>query len=239
MRRDHRPYILKRADQKLQRFFVRRFLRPQLDHLGRGVTVIKPWYVEIFGPSVSIGDYATLAAAPDRRVRLSVWPEAPGKGAITIGDYCLICPGVRVGSAVEVVVEENVMVASGAYITDSDWHDHYDRISQGRGAPVRIRENAWIGDGAVICKGVTVGRNAIVGAGSVVTADVPDNAVSAGNPARVVKSLDPEGPFVRRSDWLADPRRLFDDFDRLDRERLGGNSLLGWLRHLFSPSEGD
>ena len=55
---------------------------------------------------------------------------------------------------------------------------------------VTIKENAWIGIGAIICPGVTIGRNAIVGAGAVVTKDVQDNVVVGGNPARVIKRLE-------------------------------------------------
>ncbi len=230
MRRDHRPYILKKADQRFQRFYTRRILAPQLDRLGKGCTVIKPWYVEAFGPRIAVGDYTSLIAAPDRRVRLSVWPCSEGEGEIRIGSYCLICPGVRIGSAASVTIADNVMVASSAYITDSDWHDIYNRVAMGGGKPVRILENAWIGDSAIICKGVTVGVNSIVGAGSVVRRDVSDNVIVAGNPASVVKRIDPEAEMTKRSDWFADPDRLFEQFDALDRENLQGNTLWGWLR---------
>jgi len=57
------------------------------------------------------------------------------------------------------------------------------------GAPVTIRENAWIGGAAVIRPGVTVGRNAVIAAGAVVIRDVPDNTVVGGNPAKVIKKL--------------------------------------------------
>lgn len=58
--------------------------------------------------------------------------------------------------------------------------------------PVLIREYAWVGAGATILPGVCIGRHAIVGAGSVVTKDVPDYAVAVGNPAKVIKMLDKE-----------------------------------------------
>lgn len=58
--------------------------------------------------------------------------------------------------------------------------------------PVLIREYAWVGAGATILPGVYIGRHAIVGAGSVVTKDVPDYAVAVGNPAKVIKMLDKE-----------------------------------------------
>ncbi len=230
MRRDHRPYALKKADQRFQRFYTRRILAPQLDGLGKGCTVIKPWCVEPFGPRIAVGDYTTIIAAPDRRVRFSVWPRDEGEGEIRIGNYCLVCPGVRIGSAASVTIADNAMVASSAYITDSDWHEIHNRVAMGRGEPVRILENAWIGDSAIICKGVTVGENSIVGAGSVVRRDVPDNVIVAGNPASVVKKIDPEAEMTKRSDWFADPAWLWEQFDLLDWENLRGNTWWGWVR---------
>lgn len=58
--------------------------------------------------------------------------------------------------------------------------------------PIRIQKGAWIGANAVILAGVSVGKHAIVGAGAVVTKDVPDYAVVVGNPAKVIKMLDAE-----------------------------------------------
>ena len=239
MRKDHRPHRIKRAWLRYQAFYGRRFVRPHLDHLGRGPTFMRPWYVEIFGPRIRIGDNATLIATADARVRLSVWERAPDDGAIDIGDAALICPGVRIHSTARVAVGDDCMLASGAYITDADWHDVYDRISMGSAAPVTLADNVWLGDGAVVCKGVAIGENTVVGAGAVVTRDLPANVVAAGNPAQVVRRLDPDGPFVRRSAWFADPGGLRRDIDEWDRAMMAGNSLGGWLRYLLAPRRGD
>lgn len=235
MLRDHRPYFVKKAYLNLQAFYTRRFLVPQLKHVGKRFQVTKPWHVEIFGSPVEIGECATIIAAPDAKVRLSVWPVSPGKGGIRIGDYCLICPGARIGSAEKVVIEENCMVASRAYITDCDWHGLYDRVALGRSLPVRLGPNAWIGDSAIICKGVRVGENSIVGAGAVVVNDIPPNTVAVGNPARIIKHLDPSRSMIARSQWYRDPEALFERIDRLDRSILSGNSLSHWIGHLLSP----
>ncbi len=56
--------------------------------------------------------------------------------------------------------------------------------------PVHIKRNAWIGMGAIILPGVTIGENAIIAAGAVVSKDVPDNALVGGTPAKMIKSLD-------------------------------------------------
>jgi maltose O-acetyltransferase len=57
--------------------------------------------------------------------------------------------------------------------------------------PIIIGDNAWLGGGVIVCPGVTVGRNTVVGAGAVVTRDLPANVVAVGNPARVVRNLTP------------------------------------------------
>ncbi len=239
MRRDHRPYYVKRAWLRLQKQYARHFIRPHLDHLGRGPVFMRPWHVAIFGPGIRLGNYVTVIAAPDGKVRLSVWAEPSEKAAICMGDYGLICPGVRISAAAQVRIGDNCMLASQVYITDSDWHDLYNRIAVGTPLPVDIGENVWIGDSAIICKGVTIGANTVVGAGSVVTKGLPANVVAAGNPARVIRSLDPQVQMTTRAQWFADPARLYRDFDILDRENLKQNSLGHWLRHLLFPRQGD
>ena len=239
MIKDHRPYVIKKAYLKFQKFYVSHFLQPHLDHLGRGFVFMRPWHVELFGAPISIGDYATVIATPDKKIRLSVWPDQAGEGLITIGDYSLICPGVRVSSAAGITIADNCMIANGAYITDSDWHGIYDRISFGTARPVTIQKNAWIGDSAIVCKGVTIGENSIVGAGAIVVNSVPANCVVAGNPARVVKHLDPEETFTTRAAFFSDPARLAREFMAWEQAVLRGNTLFGWLRHLLFPAKGD
>ncbi len=69
---------------------------------------------------------------------------------------------------------------------DPRLHDRHNLLHF---AKVTIKENAWICIGAIICPGVTIGKNAIVAAGAVVTKDVPDNVVVGGNPAKIIKKL--------------------------------------------------
>jgi len=239
MRKDHRPFYIKSAYLRLQRIYAHRFIRPQLAHMGRGCMFMKPWYVEIFGEPISIGDYAVIIATPDHRVRLSIWPPRPGAGRIRIGDYALICPGARLSAAGSMRIGDSCMLANGVYITDADWHDLYDRTAAGPCRPVTLEDNVWVGDSAIICKGAHIGQNSVIGAGSVVTGDIPDNVVAAGNPARVVKTLDPGRPLVTRADWFARPAHLAADIERLDRMMLKDNSLLHWLRHMAFPKAGE
>ncbi|MGA6927172.1 MAG: acyltransferase [Desulfosarcina sp.] len=239
MIKDHRPYVVKKAYLKFQKLYAAHFLRPQLEHLGLGFTFMRPWHVELFGSPISIGRYATVIATPDKKIRLSVWPDRAGQGHITVGNCCLICPGVRISSATGISIADNCMIANGAYITDSDWHGIYDRLSFGNAMPVTIERNVWIGDSAIVCKGVTVGENSIVGAGAIVVDSVPPNCVAAGNPAKVVKQLDPREAFTTRADFFSDPVKLSRDFMAWEQAVLRGNSLFGWLRHLLFPAKGD
>jgi acetyltransferase-like isoleucine patch superfamily enzyme len=239
MRRDHRPWAIKRAFIKLEQRYTRHFIQPQLEHLGRGHRFMRPWHVKLFGAPIEIGRCATVIAAPDAKVRLSVWPQAAGEGRIAIGNYCLICPGVRISAASTVTIGDNCMLANGVYITDSDWHDIYNRLAMGETLPVTVADNVWIGDGVTVCKGVTIGENSIVGAGSVVVRDIPANTVAAGNPARVVKTLDTTNGFVTRETWFEQARNLAAEFKAWDQALLKDNTLLGWLRASFFPTRED
>lgn len=240
MLRDHRPYQVKKAYLKLQNFYAEHFLRPQFTSLGKGHTFIRPWNVEVFGSPIEVGDYVNVIASRDRKVRLTVWSDRKDPAGIRIGNYCLICPGVRLSSATEIVVADNVMFAYGAYVTDSDWHDIYNRVAVvGKSAPVRIENNAWIGDSVIVCKGVTIGENSVIGAGSVVTRSIPANTIAAGNPARVIKPLDPDREIKTRAEWFSDPVTLFEEIDGIDREKLGGNTLSDWIRSSLFPTRGD
>ena len=239
MRRDHRPYVVKKLFLRWQAFYVRRFLSPQFDALGRGHHFMRPWHVELFGAPITLGNYATVIACADAPVRFCVWPQQEGAGGIHIGDYSLICPGVRISSACNVSIGHSVMMANRVYLTDSDWHDIYDRTAPGQGAPIHVGDNAWLGDSAIVCKGVTIGSNSIIGAGAVVVDDMPPNVIAAGNPARVVKSLDPERPLKMRRDWFADPVRLSRDFQVWDQALLEGNTFSHWLRYLLRPHRND
>jgi acetyltransferase-like isoleucine patch superfamily enzyme len=237
--RDHRPYFVKKLYLRFERAYIRRYIGPQLTSLGRHPTFMKPWYVEIFGAPIRIGHFATVIAATDSRVRISVWRDRSRAGRIDIGDHVMLCPGTRISSAAAITIRDNCMIAGKAYITDCDWHDVYNRIGIGKAESICIHQNVWVGDSAIICKGVTIGENSIIGAGAVVTGNIPANTIAAGNPARVVRHLEPTRRFTTRARWFADPPKLFADIDQLDRDMLKGNTLLHWLRYLLRPGTGE
>ena len=140
-------------------------------------------------------------------------------------------------SAKSIIIGDACMIAHGVYISDADWHGIYDRAEPvGNTKPVIFEDNVWICDSAIICKGVRIGKNSIIGAGAVVTKDVPPNSIFAGNPAKLVKELKKKD-FNTRKDFFKDPIKLANDFDSLDRYSLSKNSFLGWLKSLVMPDK--
>ncbi len=100
----------------------------------------------------------------------------------TAGNNMLICKE-------RIEIRENCSIAFGVVISDHDFHKTYTNGKENREtAPVLIKEGVWIGAHAKILKGVTIGEYAIVGAGAVVTRDVPARSMVAGNPAKVIKT---------------------------------------------------
>ena len=240
MIQDHRPYFVKRLIHHLERWYSNHFISPQLEALGPGHCMMKPWNVRVHGKHIRIGDNVHIVTTPDRMVSLSTWAFAEHQGHINIGNNVLLCPGVRLDSACTISVGDNCMFAAGSYVTDADWHDIYDRTRPvGTTKAITLANNVWVGDGAIICKGVTIGKNSIVGAGSVVTNDIPENSIAAGNPARVVKQLDLERELVTREQIFKDTRQLELEMEKLDRYILHHNSILGWIKSLVFPKRGD
>jgi len=236
MRADLRPYWLKKAWLRLRNLWVDYYLRPRCEYLGPYPNIMKPWYVVISGNNIRIGHSFTAIGEPHHRVEIGVWGRAFGQGKVTIGDAVLMSPGARIACSDEVTIGDAVMMANGVYITDSDWHGLYDRIDRAaEPTPVTIGNNVWLGDGAKVLKGVTIGENSVVAAGSVVVKPVPANVVVAGNPARVVKQLDPEQPRRTRLDMYANPEEVADFFDAVDREVLADNTFWFWLLTTIYP----
>ena len=116
---------------------------------------------------------------------------------LTVGDRVFINPGFLAMSRGGITIEDDVQIAANTQLLSNN-HDPYDRQIL-TCKPIHIRKGAWIGAGATIMAGVTVGRYAIVGAASVVTHDVGDYEVVVGNPAMVIKKLEPE-KFSERTD---------------------------------------
>lgn len=107
--------------------------------------------------------------------------------SVSIGKNVVVMNNALFMAAGGVTIEDDVLVAANVQLISNN-HDLYDhQILTCK--PVVLKRNCWIGAGATILPGVTVGENAVVEAGSVVTRDVEANTVVVGNPARVVKTL--------------------------------------------------
>ena len=142
--------------------------------LGERVRIFHPHLVNLYG--CRIGDDTKIGAFVEIQKNVSV-----GR-LCKISSHTFVCEGVTIED--EVFVGHGVMfindrfpraTVSGALQAETDWQV----------VPTRIRRGASIGSGAVIMCGITIGERAMVGAGAVVTRDVPDDAVVAGVPARV------------------------------------------------------
>src|SRR4051794_11261144 len=147
--------------------------------LGSSVKLSK--FINLYG--CSIGDNTKIGAF------VEIQKNAKVGNNCKISSHSFICEGVTIG--------DNVFIGHGVTFIN----DAYPRATTAKGKlqdekdwtvePTRVRSGASIGSGATILSRVVIGENALVGAGSVVTHDVPDNAIVAGNPARLLRSLVP------------------------------------------------
>lgn len=105
---------------------------------------------------------------------------------LEIGDNCGFS-GTVIGCFRKIKLGNNVRCGANTLITDSDWH--LDDPRTGQPKEVIIGDNVWIGVNATVLKGVRIGENSIIGAGSIVVNNIPCNVIAAGNPCKVIKQL--------------------------------------------------
>ncbi|GAA2528075.1 sugar O-acetyltransferase [Rarobacter incanus] len=137
-----------------------RILRDLLGHVGDGVVVRPPITVDL-GERIAVGEGTFI------NFGLMALDIAP----ITIGAACQIGPNVQLLTPIHPIEPEP------------------RRAGLETAAPITLHDNVWLGGGVIVCPGVTIGENSVVGAGSVVTRDIPANVVAVGNPARVIRSI--------------------------------------------------
>lgn len=113
---------------------------------------------------------------------------------IEVGDNFFANYGLTILDVAKVVIGNNVQIAPNVSIYTAGHPVHPDSRNSGYeyGIPVTIGDNVWIGGNVVILPGVTIGSNSIIGAGSVVTKDVPEWVIAAGNPCKVVRKITEE-----------------------------------------------
>jgi acetyltransferase-like isoleucine patch superfamily enzyme len=174
-------------------FWSEPLFRSQCAHVGTGLRMEDLPYIDGTGRIV-IGDHVTL----DGRLSFVFGNRHDNRPEVVIGDHTYIGYGCSFTASSSIRVGKHCLLAGGVQVSDYDGHP-IDAALRRSGAPmpadsvrpVVIGDDVWIGSGVYILKGVHVGDRSIIGAGAVVTRDVPPDTVVAGNPARVVKQLPP------------------------------------------------
>lgn len=155
------------------------------------------------GSSISIGAKVSLISSWRRATAATL--AAPTrlrtfgpKASIDIGEGAQLSGASITARSQRIVLGRQVLLAPNCVIVDSDFHAHWPPEARATepgleaDAPVEIGDYAWIGMNCLILKGVRIGEGAMIGAGSVVTRDVPPFCLAAGAPARVLRGLGPE-----------------------------------------------
>jgi maltose O-acetyltransferase len=138
-----------------------RLLRKIIPMSGKNLFIEPPFYCD-YGSNITIGDNVFFNF---NCVILDV-------ASVTIGSNVLFAPGVQIYAATHPL--------SAAQ----------RRIGLELGKPVAIGDDVWIGGGVIICPGVSIGNRSVIGAGSVVTKDIPEDVLAYGNPCRVVRAIE-------------------------------------------------
>lgn len=170
--------------------------RLQCERAGDGLLLHEDMPKVIGNLSINLGKHVTLSGG-------QVWVAA-GSGpqkALFVGDDCSLGHGVELTVGEFIRIGDHVRIANHVALSGYDGHP-LDPLARARNAPpptdrsgaIVVGDYVWIGDGAIVLKGVTIGRGAIIASRAVVTRDVPELAIVAGNPARLVRSIPaPEG----------------------------------------------
>lgn len=115
--------------------------------------------------------------------------ETYASGRIEIGDRTFVNYGSSIAARQSIKIGADCLLGHYTFVMDNDQHDMVTHTKLPQSAPVVIEDHVWIGSKVLILPGVRIGTRAVVGAGSVVTKDVPPRCVVAGNPARVIRTL--------------------------------------------------
>ncbi len=136
-----------------------------------------------------------LEVGADTLLEPHVWLTAPGSARIRIGSGTFLNIAVMVASQALVEIGDHCMFANGCFVTDSSHRFDDPNLPvpwQGftTKGPTRIGDNVWCGAHVVVTGGVSIGERSVIGAGSVVTGDIPPFSVAAGAPAKVLRTIE-------------------------------------------------
>lgn len=143
--------------------------------LGRDVTIYA--FVNLYG--CAVGDHSRIGAFVEIQKNARI-----GK-SVKVSSHTFICEGVEIED--DVFIGHNVSFINDKYPRATNSGGRPQSESDWQVVPTLVKRGVSIGSGATILCGITIGENAVVGAGSVVTHDVPDGAIVAGVPARILK----------------------------------------------------
>jgi len=146
--------------------------------LGRNVKIYD--FVNLYG--CEIGDNSKIGTFVEIQKGAKIGRNCK------ISSHTFICEGVMIGD--NVFVGHNVVFINDLYPRSTTKNGRLQTEDDWVCAPTRVKKGASIGSSATLLCGITVGENAIIGAGSVVTKDVPTNTIVAGNPARILRRID-------------------------------------------------
>lgn len=169
-------------------------------HIGRRVTFIGCPIIDIRnGGKVVIKDGVTINSMNygyhlNMFAPVKFFADRPD-AIITIGERTRI-HGSCLHAYSSIQIGRRCLIAANCQIIDGSGHDlSFDDVenrilTRGGGHPIVIEDDVWIGANSIILPGVRIGRGSVIGAGSVVTKDIPSMVIAAGNPARVIKSAE-------------------------------------------------
>jgi acetyltransferase-like isoleucine patch superfamily enzyme len=119
------------------------------------------------------------------------------KAKLWIGDNVFFNYGLDIGCTKSIRIGNNTIIGPMVNIIDSNFHPvDIDDRPQSNG--IVISDNVWIGRGAVILPGATIGQNSVIASGSIVTRDIPANVLAGGTPAKVIREIDVPDDWIRR-----------------------------------------
>ncbi|GAC1316219.1 MAG: hypothetical protein NVSMB25_01510 [Thermoleophilaceae bacterium] len=143
-------------------------------------------------------DDGRLRLGPGTLLEPGCWITIADGGSVTVGEGSFLNMGTMIASQNEVTIGDHTMLANNCFVSDaSHRYDDPDKPVTWQGfsskGPTRIGSNCWLGVGCVVTTGVAIGDRSVIGANSVVTADIPPGVIAAGAPARVIREIDFRG----------------------------------------------
>ncbi|MFD0618977.1 acetyltransferase [Paenibacillus sp. GCM10027629] len=119
------------------------------------------------------------------------------QATLLVGDNVFFNYGLDIGCTKSIRIGSNTIIGPMVNMIDTNFHP-VDVNDRSESKDIVISENVWIGRGVLILPGVTIGRNSVIAAGSVVTRDIPSNVMAGGTPAKVIRAIDVPNEWIRR-----------------------------------------